>query len=224
MRTFKKDCLLFSLLVTFILASCSSSKNYYLQPDFKEKKVNSSVLVLPVWRSWFTSFPQHTFGSLTNTGKKVFESSLEPLFSRYTGNSAQTFISAPESDSTNFKISKLAIKGISIDVIIPKENAQINTQNSSTRFVVLLDQFYFRELEKKAMSSTYAGQETGPQEVLYFETNYAYWDTENKKIVAWGKASKSELISKAPTESDYSNLLSKAFKEIVNQGPVKVKP
>lgn len=219
-----KKILLPLVFIAFILASCSSSKNYYLEPSFQNGKEESAVLVLPVFQSWFSSFPEHTFGSLRGTNQEMFISSLEQLFSEHSAAPVESFRSTPPSDSTDFMISEFAIKGNTLDLIVPKTSFQVNPENSSSRFVVLLDQFYFREQKKKAMNSTYAGQESSQQKELYFETKYAYWDTETKTIIGWGLASKSELINKAATKSDYSSLLSKVVKEIVSQGPLKTNP
>lgn len=221
MRIVKKNYLLIAVLLTAVIAGCSSSKNYYLEPEYQENKVNSSVTVLPVWRSWFGNFPYYNFGSLSGTGKNVFSSSIQSLFSEYLSSNVEAISSPSQIDTTNFTVANINREDQSFSIITPKDNARV----SSTRFILLLDQFYFRQKsELSANASSYAGHEGSEQKSLYFVTKYAYWDTETNKLVGWGTSQASKQISDKPKYSDYAEVLSQAVREIAAQGPVSDRP
>ncbi len=221
MRLVKKNYLLLAILFGVMLAGCSSSKNYYLEPEYQENKVNSSVTVIPVTRAFFTNFPYYSFGSLSGTGQSVFNSSLQPLFAQYAASSVETISSSAQIDTTNFTLTNLGDEEEMFEIIAPKENSKV----SSSRFVLLLDKFYFRQkVEQSPNSSGYAGHEGSEQRMLYFVTKYAYWDTQNNKIVGWGEASTRTQISTEPEVSDYSQILSQAVQQIVKQGPITARP
>lgn len=221
MRIVKKNYLFVTVLIAVVLAGCSSSKNYYLEPEYQENKVNSSVTVLPVWRSWFGNFPYYNFGSLSGTGKNVFDSSLQPLFSEYLSSNVEAISSPGQIDTTNFTIANVNHEDQSFSIITPKENAKV----SSSRFVLLLDQFYFRQKsELSTNASSYAGHEGSVKRMLYFVTKYAYWDTQTNKIVGWGTSNASTQISEKPEVSDYAEVLSEAVQKIAKQGPISDKP
>lgn len=221
MRIVKKNHLFIAVLFAVVLAGCSSSKNYYLEPEYQEEKVNSSVTVLPVWRSWFGNFPYYNFGSLSGTGKNVFDSSIQPMFSEYLSSNVEAISSSSQIDTTNFTITNVNHEDQSFSIITPKENAKV----SSSRFILLLDQFYFRQKSELSVNAnSYAGHEGSEQIMLYFVTNYAYWDTETNKIVGWGTTNASTQISEQPEVSDYSEVLSKTVQKIASQGPVSDKP
>lgn len=215
----------FPLILLFatatMLAGCGSTENYYLDPEYQDQKSTSPVLVIPVQKDWFTDLYQHPFGYLKGKDKQAFNSLIKPLISEHTGSMITVIASGEYMDEEKFKVTTLPIGNIQHDVIVPSEQAEFQTPDSNPRFVLLLDQFYFRKLNQSSSSSGYAGHGGGEgHQRLYFRTLYVYWDTVRKKPVAWGSSEDSISYSDKLSFPDYSELLSKVMKKIVDRGPV----
>lgn len=211
------------LLITLFVSACSSSKNYYLEPEFKNSKTNGTVLIMPIDRFRFGNF-QHTFGSLSGDERTTFNSQLAPLFSQYANVRVSMLNEDEMVDTENFKISSLQTEDNMFETIIPAENANLSFSGEQPRFVLMLDQYYYRQKEEEVGGGSYAGHEPEIQRTLYFETKYVYWDTTRKQPVGWGVSTASSEVSVTVTRSDYVEVLSKAVRKIVNQGPIVATP
>jgi len=215
----------YSMILLFfavaVFSGCGSTENFYLDPEYQDQKSTSPVLVIPVQKDWFTDLYQHPFGYLKGKDEQAFNSLIKPLFSEHTGSMITVIASGENMDEEKFKVTTLPIGNIQHNVIVPTEQAEFQTPDSNPRFVLLLDQFYFRKLKQSTSSSGYAGHEGGEgQQRLYFRTLYVYWDTVRKKPVAWGSSEDSISYSDNLSFPDYSELLSRVLKKIVDRGPV----
>lgn len=211
------------LLISLNLSGCSASKEYYVDPSYSEEKVNASVLVLPVQGDWFDGSLNHTFGSVSGQAKTTFYNTLEPLLSNNLESSVEMVDSEQSFDDEIFEQSTLNTGKDSIHVLIPIEQSTFNSADNQPEIVLLLDQYYFLTEEKTTGNSTYAGHEEGiTRTILYFETNYIYWSTEQKKAIAWGNTDSAVTLDKTDniTTSDYYDVLSQAVEKISEQGPL----
>ena len=194
----------FSFLIFIItsLLGCSSSE-YYIDPAYSEEKVNTSVLVLPIQRDWFGGSFSHTFGSLSGQGKTTFYNSFEPLLSNSLESSIKMVDSDQSVDDEKFERTKMKFGEDSTNVLIPKEESTFDSSDFQPKIILVLDQYYFLQEEKTTGNSSYAGHEQGiTRTVLYFETKYIYWDTEQRKAIAWGTTdSRVTVISAEPSPS-----------------------
>lgn len=144
----KKKYLFITILFVFSLSSCSSTKNYYLNPAYEGEKSKASLLVVPALESWFSNFPYHTFGKLRSMGKTTFMAYLNPLFSQFTASEVH-IISSSTIVPENFEIKRLNINKNDFYIISPKVKSSVTTRESLPRFILILDQFYFKVKAKK---------------------------------------------------------------------------
>lgn len=210
-----------ALLLITILAACSSSQPFYLDSDYREAKVESPVLILPLERHQFENFYEHTFGTLSGNEKRAFDTQLESLFRQYAGTTA--YLNEDEElEKEEFEILTLDMNGDSIELLVPKAGTDAVSAPGDVRFLLLLDQFTFREASETVGGSSYAGHE-GSQEksYLHFETKYVYWDRETEQPVGWGVArGKTEVGEGNIASEHYATVLSQAMERIAKNGPV----
>lgn len=210
--------------LVILFTACSTTKEYYLDPEFEQEKVSSSILIVPVQESWFEEKENlsHTFGKLSGTAEKTFYTSLEKLMSQ----KLRSKIKMAGSDQTFkgdlFKSTILNSGNNSLQVMLPLDDKQFDLTGYEPEIVLLLDQFYYFKREQEVGGLGYAGHESKSQNLLYFETKYMYWNTENSKPVAWGSSYASKKISgnQVLGLSDYREVLSKAMDKLIKQGPV----
>lgn len=214
--------LFFLSLFICLLSSCSSTQKYYLEPEFQQNKISSTVLVVPIQRIWFTDNFSHPFGNLSGPGKNAFYSFLEDLMDDRLRSSIQLLDTEKPLDGKLFSPVSLTSGKDSMQVMLPTDDSQFTMPGYQPRMVLLLDQFYYRKKKETAGGSSYAGHESTTRNLLYFETKYTYWDTEADKPIAWGSSAASKIVSadEALSYPDYLEVLSKAVKKIVDQGPL----
>lgn len=136
--------------------------------------------------------------------------------------SIQLFDTEKSLDGRLFSPVSLTSGKDSIQVMLPTDDAQLTLPEYQPRMVLILDQFYYRKKRETVGGSSYAGHEATTRNFLYFETKYTYWDTETDKPIAWGSSAASKIIpsDEALSYPDYLEVLSKAVKKIVDQGPL----
>lgn len=212
------------VLITANLLGCSPSQDFYVDPSFSEEKMDASVLVLPIQRDWFDQDLRHNFGSLSGQGKTSFYNSLGPLLSDKLQSSVEMVDSEQSFDDEMFTQKKLSSGVDSLNVLLPTEQSTFNSGNLQPEIVLILDQYYFLKEEKTTGNSSYGGHEEGiTRTILYFETKYIYWHTEQKEAIAWGNTNSSVTLDKSTDDassSDYYEVLSKAVEKMSDRGPL----
>lgn len=220
---FKRELFLCLVLLISTLVGCSSSKEYYIDPSYKEQKVDTSVLVLPLQRDWFQGNFTHTFGTLSGSAKTTFYNSMRPLLSRNLSSDIQMIDPGTSFNSKMFQHSMLKFGSDSLNVFVPDQQSNFSISGSQPEIILLLDKYFFRKKRKVFGSSSYAGHEEGTTKtVLQFETKYIYWDTKQQKPIAWGNTGSSVTLGKSPEvkDSDYEMVLSKAVDKMLKRSPI----
>ena len=209
-------------IFTILFSACSSTKEYYIEPEFQKEKISSSVLIVPVQQKWFEANFSHAFGQLSGTGKTTFYSSLENLMSEKLRSRIKMVGSDQSFNGNLFRSTTLDSKSGEFQVMLPVDDKQFDLPEYKPGIVLILDQYYYYKKKKNFGGTGYAGHETTAQNVLYFETKYIYWDTSAGKPVAWGSSYASKSISdkQVPGQDDYREVLSKVFDKVVKQGPL----
>ena len=214
--------LLCAFLAGGLIAGCSTSKSFHIEPEYQKNKKTSSVLVLPIQRTWFQNNYTYTFGNVSGTGGKVFWESLENLLAR----NLKSMVEVPSRDATldtgTFEATSLPFEAGETEVMIPNLASGTDFEFNGRRadMVLLLDKFYYRKVREFVGGNSYAGHEGREKTFLYFETKYVYWDAERKKIAAWGSTDASVTIGQDAGYSDYLEALDKAVKKIAKNSPV----
>jgi hypothetical protein len=204
-----------------LLAGCSSSKDYYIEPELENAKKPSSLLVVPIQQSWFENNYSHSFGQLSGNARNIFYSSLEGLMSDKLRSKIRMIDKDQIYDGKLFKSTSLKFDGNSYKVMLPTDDLQFDMPEYKPELVLLLDQYFYYKRKEATGGLGYAGHEAKTQNILYFETKYIYWDTSNDKAVAWGSSYASKKVSNSPTVNleDYRDVLSKAVDKVIKQGP-----
>lgn len=216
---------LFALIILLAAsAGCSSSKNFHLSEQYQESKEEGPVVIMPVRQEHFPDFIQHAFGYLNNSQERAFRQVLQTDYSRHAGVSARTV----EGDSLNredFRVQSLEVNNETIEVVTPAEGARLNLGGSKPGFLLLLDQYRYRKEGEMVDKASYAGHEQDVKYTLRFETKYVYWDARTGSLAGWGIArADKELDTENPTREDYTDLLSRALRDIAENGPVRADP
>lgn len=215
--------LLFLLLLSFAI-SCSSSAPYFIEPTYEETKSDLPVAVMPLQKEWFSENMHHNFGNLTSTQKRAFNSFLAPLFSENISSSVNVVGDDTSPDENNFKQVELRIGDSKFRTFIPNEDLDLGETENDSRFIILLDQYYFQEKVIEPTRSSYVATNSESKNFLYFETKYVYWDKVKKMPVAWGTSNSSVQVNNQIKFSEYSVVLGRAIKNIAKWGPVQAKP
>lgn len=212
-----------SLLVLFLLSGCSSPRNFYVESDYSENKIDSNVLVVPIKRSWFPNNRSHTFGSLSGKGQTSFYNYFEDVLANKISSNVEMIPYEQHLDEKLFTSSKLEIGSDSIDVLLPTPDIKFESGDFDPEVVLLLDKYFFRKVMKRSGRASYAGREGGQKRYqLYFETNYIFWQIEKQKPIAWGTTSGiTDLPSTGDANSQkYYQAILRAAEKISDQGPV----
>lgn len=214
---------IFLILLSIAIISCSSSKNYYVESDYSQEKLNTSVLVVPLQSSWFEGNLTHTFGSLSGTAQTTFYNSFGSILSGKVNSDVKMIDSEQFYNADYFQPSKLKVGKDSLNVLLPTNTSNFNASEFNPEVVLLLDKFYFRKQTTSTPSSTYSGHEGSTKSYkLYFETNYVFWHTQKQKAIAWGNTNSSVDLS-SPNSSDsvpYYEAITKAIEKLSKQGPI----
>lgn len=208
--------------LVILVAGCSSSKDYFIEPELENQKKPSSILVVPIQQNWFENNYSHSFGKLSGHARNIFYSSLESLMSDKLRSRIKMINEDQNYDGTLFKSTLLPFGGNSYEVMLPTDDLQFEMPEYKPELVLLLDQYFYYKRKEATGGLGYAGHEAKTQNILYFETKYIYWDTSKNKAVAWGNSYASKKVSNSPkiNPEDYRLVLSEAVEKVIQQGPV----
>lgn len=209
------------VITVLFISSCSSTQNYYLDPAYQKEKSSESVLVVPVQKKWFQNAFHHNFGHLSGRDQSMFYAMISPLFNEYAATTINIVSFEQEIDESNFTFNRFPVREHVTDFVVPKEDARFPKATGNYRFVLLLDEYFFSKRTKKSSTSTYAGHRGEDQLLYIFQTKYLYWDTKRKEAVAWGVVQSDLPYKDNLGFPDYSQLLSRAIGQIIQNGPVR---
>lgn len=208
--------------LVILISGCSSSKDYFIEPELENAKKPSSVLVVPIQQNWFENNYSHSFGKLSGNARNIFYGSLENLMSDKLRSRIKMINKDQSYDGKLFESTKLPFGDNSYKVMLPTDDLQFEMPEYKPEFVLLLDQYFYYKRKEATGGLGYAGHEAKTQNILYFETKYIYWDTSKDKAVAWGNSFASKKVSNSQVinPEDYRLVLSEAVNKVIKQGPV----
>lgn len=218
------NCIMLCSVFVFLSlsAGCNTLENYYIEPEYRNQKLSTSVLVLPIQKSWFPDNYSHIFGSLSESERSAFYSSLKFLLTEHLYSRLEVVGPEQMYPDTLFRPMNLTTGEQQFEVLIPRNQVQIESEGFDPRMLLILDRYYFSERQEQTGGSTYAGHEGKLKNYLYFETDYVYWDSSQNRALAWGHINTSIPISEGQRirYSNYLDLLSKAAELLTSRGPV----
>lgn len=217
---FKRALLLLFTLSVLFFSACSNNANQYLLEDvsLSDSEVTISLLTIEI-DELYGQFPDHEFGALRPAERRLFNEQLSQLFasntiSRVTGKlSTSALLEHPFQERT------FQVRNRSLTMIAPEAGTTIQNGSDETRFVVVLDKFYFTPYQVQVGGDTYAGHEGDIERRLRFETKYLIWDNEKRDAIAWGMVEANEALSQTNQNETYRLLVLDAFRKIIQHSP-----
>lgn len=204
-----------------LLSSCSTSSSYYLEAEYEDNKTKAPVGIFVVEREQFPDLQMHSFSSMTSRQRRTFRLFLEPLYVSHANTEAWVLGEDVVADQESFRSRTFTLEENSFPLLVPGGREALDFSDRPPRFLLILDQYYYRQGQESTGDSGYAGHEASVTQVLVFQTNYAYWDVLEEEVVGYGSASaKMNLEGEEPTISEYSDVLSQALLQIVEWGPI----
>lgn len=202
-------------------AGCSSTQSYFLDPDYEGNRIKASVGILLIEQAYFPDVYDHTFGSLRTREARTFRQFLEPLYGTAAETESWLIPGRAIADPQVFRSRRFTAGADSFEVMVPENRKAFSFPARAPRFLLILDQYYYRRGAESGGGSTYAGHEPSVSQVLAFETRYVYWDVTEERVVGYGTArSQVNLEAEEPAVSEYSELLSESLTQIARWGPI----
>lgn len=209
------------LAAASITSGCSSTQSYFLEPEYQENKTKAPVGILLIEQEQFPEVYTHTFSSLRSREARTFRLFLEPLYSTAAETEAWLVPGEAITNPQAFQSRRFTVETDSFHVMVPDNRQALTFPDRAPRFLLILDQFYYRQLAESNSESGYAGHEASITQVLVFETRYVYWDVSQEQVVGYGTArSQMNLETEEPTVSEYTDVLSESLTQIARWGPI----
>lgn len=207
--------------IALIALGCSTTGTQYIDPEFQNNRTRDSVSLLIIDRERFSEVStQHVFSHLNTIENQVFYGNASMAFSQVTDSDVIGLLDAIDLEETPFESRMFEMDDMSMQIMIPVERTLIKHDRYLPRFVLILDQYFFRQITLTSEGSVYAGHERSvTRRGLYFETNYAIWDNERRDLIGWGNISADQSIMESPSYEDYVLVLQKAFQKIISKSP-----
>lgn len=212
--------ILLAVVSSLVFISCSGTTNQFLLEDYSVDRQDVSISVMAIEPDFhFDDYPDYVFGALRPQEQNIFNSDLPRLLAEKTGANVTGLVEPSAQVNNEFELREFALSENSFESITPKKGQPFDTESNQTRFILILDQYFFTPYTTEVGGDSYAGHESETEERLRFESNYVIWDTDLNDAVAWGKVNSNEQINFDNTRITYINLLNKAVKRIVAVSP-----
>jgi hypothetical protein len=216
-----------ALAFCLFLLSCGGTTNQFILEDYSIDQRDVSISVLLVEPDYhFENFPDHVYGALRPQEQQIFNQDLAFILNEKTGARVTGITSPPTQVNNSFELREFNLDGSAFTALAPKEGQTFTVLPTQTRFVLILDQYFFTTYTIEVGGDSYAGHESETEDRLRFESNYIIWDTELNDAVAWGKINTTEQIEYNSSRNSYLNmrntyldLMDKAMERIVAVSP-----
>ena len=216
----KKILFFSSIFVLFVLTACSNNANQYLLEDVyvNESDISISLLTIEI-DELYSQFPNHEFGALRPTERRVFNEQLIQLFASNTRSHVTGKLSTSALLEHPFQERSFNLRNSTLTMIAPEQGTVVRNGSDKSRFVVVLDKFYFTQYQVQVGGDTYAGHEGEMERRLRFDTKYLIWDNEKRDAIAWGKIETNEALNQSNQTETYRSLVLDAFRRIIQHSP-----
>ncbi|MDZ7807925.1 MAG: hypothetical protein U5K71_12540 [Gracilimonas sp.] len=154
-----RSILLVSAPLLFLFTSCASTSNQYLASEYNEREQNTTLSILPVQADvFFEFFPGYTFGKLENGENETFEQYLPTYIERNTQADVKEILTATYVVGSNFELKNLPLRSEeNFQILGPKENTSLTSENINSRFTLILDQFNYQMYDIEQEGGTVPG-------------------------------------------------------------------
>ncbi len=206
-----------TIVLTFFFISCSGTSSQFINEDYANGDQLGSVTVLTIQQSAFSKdFSNHTFGTLQGNETQLFEEFVTSFSTEVTEDAKGKLVlnNPVEFESREFETNLKSFKALA-----PSAGNILMDENIESRYVIILDQYRFRQYEVIEGSNTYAGHEQEIVPRISFSTKYVIWDNNIGDAVAWGMVDADRKIVISRLEEIYIELLTESFQKIVRRSP-----
>lgn len=200
--------------------SCTNSSTQYLteDPDVRQGEQSLSLMVIEA-DDLFQIFPDHLFGALRPAERELFDNQLLQLLSRQSRSDVRGRISGEFIRDQELTLQEFRVRSGTFTMIAPESGKELRYPNSNSRFVLILDQFFFTPYQAEVGGDTYAGHENRVEQRIRIELKYLIWDNERRDAVAWGSIERNTVFDFENQMQTYHDLLSGAIQQIVQVSP-----
>lgn len=208
------------LFAIILLTQCSSTKNQYLVEEIPNLDSDFSISLLLIdSEAFFDEFPDHTFGALRPGEASFFERELLNIFSSQTSTPVIGLHSAAYLSPDKFNVREFNTEENSVSLVAPTDGEQVSREELESRFVVILDQYYFTPFQTTVGGSSYAGHEGETENRVLFEFSYVIWDNSTESAIAWGSIANDTLLRASDPEQSYRSVLIQNFRQLIRHSP-----
>ena len=212
-----KSFLSLAIFTSFFLISCSGSTSQFINEKYQNGEQPGSVSLLTIQESNFNGkFSYHTFGTLRANEVQLFEDFLTE-FSIGAIDHSNGMLT--QFDPSEFEKRSFETGNESFTSLTPTVGTTIYDDNQESRYIVIIDRYYFDQYEDIVASNSYAGHEQEVVPRLNFKTNYVIWDNEIGDAVAWGALEADRRIVLSRIEEIYDELLTESFNKMMAKSP-----
>lgn len=213
----------FLIAVTFIfsliLISCSGTTKQYLSPEVEGNQGHETVSLLVIDRNDFPNLnTEHKFGELRMNERTIFQERLKTLLRHATGANVKDEMRILDIDQSSFDVRQFTEGGTNMSFVAPQDGTELKTENSTSRFVVILDGFSFDTVEGQ-IGGSYAGHEQRAVPRIKFETNYLIWDNEKREAIGWGAVGANREIIADQIDELYAQLILDSLQIMARKSP-----
>jgi hypothetical protein len=211
---------LLAFISCLFLLSCGGTTNQFILEDYRINPQDVSISIMPVDPDFhFDKYPDHVYGALRPDERRVFNQDLANILAAYTNAGVTGLLPSSAQVNNEFVLRDFPINESSFEAITPKQGQPFTTSSSQTRFILILDQYFFTPYTVEVGGDSYAGHESETEQRLRFETNYVIWDTDLNDAIAWGTVNSTGQIDFSNTRSTYRDILNRAIEKIVAVSP-----
>lgn len=211
------------LLISLFILSCSNNANQYLLDDIEvhESEMTISLLTIEI-DELYDQFPNHQFGALRPAERAIFDNHLPGLFARKTQSQVYGKLNSNLLLQHSFTKRNFGLRNNEIQIIAPEPGTKIQANDEGSRFIVILDQYYFTPYNVQVGGDTYAGHEGDIENRIKFETKYVIWDNVAQDAIAWGALESNERLNMSNQSLTYRQLVSNIFEQIIRASPFRL--
>ncbi len=211
-------------VISISIAACGGSSKQFIKTDYINGNGNGpgSLSVLKInFEDFGSDFSEHDFGRLQTTEKSVFQNSIITFFTPSSNSEHKGELNRADLKNSEFEVRNFSEEGTSISVIAPVQGAVLGNDYVNTRYVVIFDQFRFRQYMSDRESQYYGGGAPNPIVYVNFETKYVIWDNEIGDAIGWGTVDADRRVETTRMVEIYNELLEESLQKMVRKSPFR---
>jgi len=210
---------LFLAAICLFTVTCSTSKTTYIDPEYRSKIKETSILVVPLEYYPEIGYRSKSSNRISAVDHAALNNLLGPIFSSVTTADVFGVDTTLSLDGIPFRTRHFQAGELSFSFPVPETNQPIPFQQNIPEFILFLNDYFF---ENERITSDF-NQQTGSAQISYklsFQTYYVIWDNVHQRTAAHGRIHKVVDYEDKTTDRDHIRLLEKVANAIVEFSPL----